>query len=189
MNGLWEGRITPAFSERSRITGLIANGKVEDTSVTILDSIGEVAIPDSQCVIIGVVSDAAAFLSPNRKYVYSEFQVKVETVLKEDRVQPVSPGASVVTNRTGGSLRFPSGHITHYVIHGDGFPVVGGRYVFFLTRGDGMVGRYYILVAYQLKDGSVFGLDDAGWNSSHNGMAEEPFLNEVRASIQARAAK
>jgi hypothetical protein len=169
--------------------GLSVNGNEEDTSFTILDGMGEEAIPDAHCVIIGVVSDAAAFLSPNRKYVYSEFRVKVETVLKEDQTQPVSPGDSVLTSRTGGSLRFPSGHIKHYVIYGDGFPAVGGRYLFFLSRGEGMVGRYFLSVGYQLKDGTVFGLDDNGPYATHNGMAEEAFLKEVRTAIQARAAK
>jgi hypothetical protein len=169
--------------------GLIVNPNEDDTAFTILDKVGEEAIPDAHCVVVGVVSEAAAFLSPNRKYVYSEFRVKVETVLKQDETERVGPGDFVLTNRTGGSLRFPSGHIKHYIIYGQGFPAVGGRYVFFLSRWGGMVGRYFISAAYQLKDGAVLGLDDAGWNSSHNGMAEEEFLKEVRAAIQARAAK
>jgi hypothetical protein len=169
--------------------GLTFNGKEEDTAVTILDNIGEEAFPDAHCVIVGVVTDAAAFLSPNRKYVYSEFRVRVETVLKRDQTQPVNPGDSVVTNRTGGSLRFPSGHIRDFVIHGDGFPAVGGRYLFFLSQGEGMVGRYFLSVGYQLKDGTVFGLDDNGPYAGHNGMIEEAFLKEVRTAIQARAAK
>jgi hypothetical protein len=165
------------------------NGDQEDTSFSILDNIGEEAIPDAQCVVIGIASDATAFLSPNRKYVYSEFRVKVESVLKQDPSEPVNPGDSVVTNRTGGSLRFPSGHITHYVIYRNGFPAVGGRYVFFLSRWGGMVGRYFISAAYQLKDGTVLGLDDNGPYANHNGMAEEAFLNEVRTAIQTRATK
>jgi hypothetical protein len=68
----------------------------------------------------------------------------------------------------------------------NGFPAVGGRYVLFLSRWDGLVGRYFNSAAYQLKDGSVFGVDDYGPLSSHDGMSEEAFLAKVRNAIPMR---
>jgi hypothetical protein len=83
------------------------NGALESVALTFEDVEGVEAFPpDAQCAVIGVVAAAEAFLSADRKYVYSDFQVKVETVLKQDQEQPVGPGDVVIASRTGGSCDF-----------------------------------------------------------------------------------
>lgn len=90
-------------------------------------------VNQSDAVILGTASDAHAYLSNDRAAVYSEFSVHVQQVLK-DASHTVSPGAVITTTRFGGIVRFPDGHTQQYRISKQGWPVTGGRYVFFCVK-------------------------------------------------------
>lgn len=150
----------------------------------------------SAAVFVGEVTDARGYLSEDKTNVYSEFTVRVEEVLKNDGAEPISAGASVVTERTGGRVRFSSGRVASIYVSGQSMPRVGHRYVFFLgfnpyeantksltgPRGDM---RRHILTAYELRAGRVFPLDHAGGKNfqDHKGKDETAFLDELRRSI------
>ena len=53
-----------------------------------------------------------ATLSNDKGYVYSEFALGVETVLKNDALALINSDGQVVVEREGGAVRFPSGHAT-----------------------------------------------------------------------------
>lgn len=158
------------------------------------------ALPSAQstAVFVGKVSGAQAYLSEDRTNVYSEFTVHVEEVLKNDSTESIAVGASAVTERMGGRVRFPSGRIASIYVSGQSMPQVGRRYLFFLgfnpyeantksltsPRGDM---RRHILTAYELRAGRVFPLDQAGGRNfqDYKGKDEMAFLDEVRRSIAA----
>jgi len=148
----------------------------------------------SNCVVVGTVASAKAFLTADRTWVYSDYEVKVESVLKQDSDSAVEEAGSLVTYRNGGALRFPSGKIMNFLIMGHGFPAVGSRYVLFLSRYSDLLGRYYIWKGYQLKDGLVYPLDvDRTVNgkpfSQYEGMKEDVFLEKVRGALSAKVPK
>lgn len=157
----------------------------------------EPAIPaaKSDIILIGEVTTARAYLSEDKTNVYSEFTVRAEDVLKNDPATPLSPGASLAVERSGGRVRFPSGKIIFRGgAYGRNMPRVGQRYILFLKRND--EGQTYsITTGYKLSLGRVHPLDGSpkADNKSprfaayegYEGSDEAKFLTELRASIAA----
>ncbi|MGZ8836819.1 MAG: hypothetical protein ACXW3F_13995 [Pyrinomonadaceae bacterium] len=141
----------------------------------------------SAAVLIGEVSSAKAYLSEDGTGIYSEFSIQVDEILKNDLLNPITVGTSLIAEREGGRVRFPSGKIvTAQVIHQD-MPRPGRRYVFFLTctdlNGNDAEG-YYLLTAYELREGHIFPLDMVSAKhpiNQYKGKAAEEFLTELRA--------
>lgn len=143
----------------------------------------------SNLVAIGTVSDAQAFLSPNKVSVYSEFTVDVEKVFKNDVAKLLAPGEQITIERQGGRVRIPNGAIHRYVVAGQRFPHVGRRYIFFLSRNNGEDKYFHILTAYELRPGQVFPLDSALRFKDYEGADETRFLNEVQSAIATSLSK
>ena len=87
---------------------------------------------------------------------------------------------------TGGSVKFHSGHIKHFVVAGRGFPEVGTQYVFFLRRPDKAVRDYVIPSAFSIKDQVVSPLDDGQDQASLDGISVDAFLDKLRHEIRIR---
>jgi hypothetical protein len=131
-------------------------------SETTMTTDWEVRLPElpayqSDAVIVGEVLDAGAYLSNDKTGVYSEFTIKIADVLKSDSSH-LTQGSSLVAERLGGRVRFPSGGILPVTVRGQGMPRVGRRYVFFLKRID-QGQAYDILTGYELRAGKVSPLD------------------------------
>lgn len=158
------------------------DGKTETVGIDIVDTYGDQAFPPEQLAIVGSVIDANSYLSVTRDFVYSDFNVKVEEVLRQDKGDTVRAGDTLTTWRRGGAIRFGSGHVMDFVTSGKGFPITGERYVFFLWgRWPDMHGRYEISTAYQLTGGVAQGLDRAF--SGYDNVPEEQFPETVKAAI------
>jgi hypothetical protein len=143
----------------------------------------------SATVVVGQVLKSKAFLSNDKTGIYSEFEVSVEQVLKNDSATPIFQGGSVTAERRGGRVRFPSGRLITYGNRGQGMPKVGQRYVFFLERN---ADQYTILTAYELQAGKVRPLDGknapGGENSEwpgndYQGTDESSFMIEVARAV------
>jgi hypothetical protein len=140
-------------------------------------------ISQSDAVVIGDITDASATLTEDKAAVYSEFSVSINEVVKNDTETPLSIGVSIVVDRPGGRVRYPTGHISQFTIAGWGMPKEGSRYVLFLKRGEQ---DYQIITGYELREGRVYPLDrttssDTDFNRYIN--AEEiPFLKKLRAA-------
>lgn len=119
----------------------------------------EPAIPvaESDAVLIGDVTDAAAYLSTDKTSVYSEFALAVAEVLKDAKAD-IPIGETITAQRSGGGVRFGSGKVLVRGLLGKPLPKKGTRYVFFLKRNDD-VNDFSILTAYELRGGRVFPLD------------------------------
>lgn len=152
--------------------------------------VGLPALPveQSQAIVVGRVQDAQAFLSTDKTAVYSEFTIIVEEVLKNTANRQLVAESSLVAERSGGRVRFPSGHVTLQSTRGQGMPRKGRQYVFFLTLQDQAL-NFSILTGYELKAGRVELLDEPGGGhpiNNHRGVGQEAFLQELRTTITGR---
>jgi tellurite resistance protein len=154
---------------------------------------GVPAIPAalSDAVVIGEVTDARSYLANDKAGVYSEFTIRIEEVLKSTGgSNPLSVGSSIVADRDGGAVRFPSGRIKKYVTSGKGMARTGGRYVLFLKLRDG-VDDYGLITGYELRGATVVPIDGTGNKEGSGRLAFDryigadaaSFLSEVRAAL------
>src|ERR1043165_3397309 len=172
------------------------DGQAESIALTIVDGVqilkpGEVPDPVGlpilgSIIVIGTVTSGSAYMNEEHTRLFSEYKVAVEEVLKPDVKSAISTREEITAWRSGGSLQFPSGHITHFITSGRGFPEVGTQYVFFLRRPDETVNDYAMKTAYSVKDEVVLALDDIAYNRPFDGMPVKDFLDKLRKEISTR---
>jgi len=143
-------------------------------------------------IVIGEVTDAQAFLSKNKTSIYSEFNFKVQDVLKQNAEQSVKTDDTITIERIGGKVTLPSGKLLHRLSDGKPLPKVGMRYLMFL-KYDSETNSSYILTGYKLEAGKVTPLDGTGVDDKivesyenfqqYDGVDEDSFLNTVRNAI------
>jgi hypothetical protein len=163
--------------------GAPAGGDPETSHFTFFEYYGAIdPFPASAAtVVIGTVVAGQSYVSSDRTYVYSDYKVQVDSILKQDPTAKLTTGAQVTVSRPGGRVRFPSGHVTHFLIMGMGFPKVGAKYVLFLSKPDpdGIV--YEVATAYELDSSLVQPLDD--YEPQFEGMDSTTFLAKVKDAI------
>lgn len=137
-------------------------------------------VEQSTTIVVGKVSEASAHISDDRAGVYSEFVVNVDKVLK-DKAGIIS---SVVAEREGGRVSFPSGSTFRYFVDGLGIPEVGHRYLLFLKQFDD--GGFSIITGYELLKGRVIPLDrsSAVRFDNYNDSDADRFVTEVLEAIR-----
>lgn len=148
--------------------GRLVDGQAENT-VVLIEDIVYVANSDpsypaslSSAVIVGTVLTAKGFVSDDRTYVYSDYQIRVDEVLKQDPNKKLVVGGQVLVSRTGAAVHFTSGHVTNYVVLERGMPQAGQQYLLFLWRPDLSVPTYELIygATYKLSYGRAYPLDD-----------------------------
>lgn len=163
----------------------------EDSDTIITHTHWEVGLPalpvtQSQAVLLGKVVGAQANLTSDKTVVYSEFEIQIDEVLKDyDRI--LIPNTSIIVTRSGGRVRFSSGHITLQAIAEQNMPIVGKRYLFFLTR-ENRGEDFHILTAYEFREGRVQPLDNPMGGThpiakTYYGAEQEVFLRDLRAAL------
>jgi hypothetical protein len=177
--------------------GRLVGGQEEHTAFLFIDSVmvdkpGEprgIPASVSSAIVVGTVVSGKCFVTADHTYVYTDYSVKVDQILKQDPAAKSIPGDVVVAAREGGAIYFPSGYITNCRIHGRGLPEVGSHYVFFLWRSIPEFPEYEIIFqsGYQLKNGRVYPLDDA--NSQYVGVEAPVFLDTVKKALRAASQK
>lgn len=170
--------------------GLLVNGQKETTALRFIDY-NVVGSPDprgipvstSTAIVIGTVSGGECFVTGDHTYVYTDYAVKVDQILKQDPSANLFVGGDLVAAREGGAIRYPSGHTTNVLVSGHGLPVVGAQYVLFLWKPNPDFPEYEIIFdsGYQIKDGRVYPLDDV--NSQYVGVDLPVFLEGVNKAI------
>ena len=143
----------------------------------------QLPVEQSSAVVIGAVVRAAAHLSPDKTAIYSEFQIKLDTVIKNDPANEVRVGQPLIVERSGGRVRLPSGKIVVSWVRNQNMPEPGKRYVLFLTHSfqarDDAPKDFNILTGYELRNGLVFPLDDIHPFKKYRGTAESAFLKDL----------
>lgn len=135
-------------------------------------------------VVVGTVLDGKAFVSSNQTYIYSDFHVRIDQVLKPDPSANLAVGGQLVASRGGGAIHFPSGRIRNYVNQGEGVPAVGSQYLFFLVKPNIPEPEYEVIIggAYELRDGKVHPLDDL--STEFDNASQQQFLAKVQLAIK-----
>lgn len=154
----------------------------ETTSFDYAGPLPPLPVARSRAVVVGVVTDARAYLSEDRSGVYSEFSVQVAEVLKNDGGLPLPAGAQITATRLGGRVRFRSGHVHLYRVAEHSAPGVGGKYVFFLGGTD-EDDNFLLLTAYELSNGKAFPLDSGPHAAKHAGSDESKLLGEISEAV------
>jgi hypothetical protein len=122
------------------------------------EDVSPVPVKQSDVIVVGEVISARASLFEDKSSVYSEFNIRIEEVVKDDGQSPLSVDEAIIVGRPGGRVRYKSGQISFFRLTGLGMPGVGHRYVFFLTYGVEQ-GDYDILTAYELQGERAIALD------------------------------
>jgi hypothetical protein len=139
----------------------------------------------SSAVVMGTVLSGKAYVSKDHTSVYSDYQVRIDKVLKQDPTTNLTVGGRLVATRGGGIIHFPSGHIRHYINHGEGSPAIGSQYLFFLIKPtDFPAPEYDVIMGYELRNGQVRPLDDI--SMEFDNVNETEFLSKVQAAIGGR---
>lgn len=142
------------------------------------------ALPANQSniILIGEILSSQAYLSNNKSGIYSEFEIRIERVLKDEN-QTLIANTTIDVEREGGRVKLPSGQVTRYSINGQYMPRVGKRYLLFLTCSDpAQVSQ--IITGYELREGKVFSLDGPGDTFALYKWADETsFLTAVQDAI------
>jgi hypothetical protein len=142
------------ISETSNVT-FVANEALSNLTALPVDK--------SSVVLLGEIGTAKAYLSEDKTAVYSEFEVRIQAVLKNNTTQVLSAGESIAVERFGGRVRLPSGKLFIAAVDNQDMPRVGGKYLLFLTN-DFLGAKhsdedFNILMGYELNGGKVFPLD------------------------------
>ena len=136
-------------------------------------------INESDVILIGQVLSATAHRSENKRGIFSEFEVRVDEILKGHDPR-LSKHAVIVVERTGGFLKYPNGRKVLFFVEGFGMPEVGARNVFFLkVAGQG----FQIVTIYELGQEGVLPLDRGNKFQRFQGENEITFINTLRESI------
>jgi len=147
-------------------------------------------VEQSAAVVVGTVKSAHAHLTPDKTGIYSEFQVAVDTVIKNDPNSVVKTKGTITVERRGGRVRMPSGRIVISWVSHQNMPRVGGRYVLFLTHQfetpNDTPKDFYLLTGYELRDGQVRLLDDTQPGhpiTRYDGTTETTLLSDLLNTV------
>lgn len=157
------------------------------TSRTFFDNVGRpLALPARSCeaVIVGEPVGGQTRISSNRQLVYSRLSVKVLSVWKRGRKSDIHDGAEIIAVQLGGSVLYPSGHLTTFVVVHQGFMGPGKKYVLFLWRPPKSSQTYMTAESYLVQDGLVFPVNTEADVSAYDGMPLDKFEVEVRDAIR-----
>lgn len=136
-------------------------------------------VAESELVLVGTIGSGQAQLSENKKNVFSEFTLIVESVLKS-KDPGVVQGSILTADRIGGHVKYPNGQRILYRIFGINMPQTGSRYLFFLTSKHNK-SDLSILTAYEFTQDGVAPLDEElPQVRRFAGMNEKDILQRVR---------
>ena len=147
-------------------------------------------VEQSAAVVIGTVRSAHAYVTREKTGIYSEFQVAVETVIKNEPDNMIKTEAKITVERNGGRARMPSGKTVISWVSHQNMPRVGGRYLLFLTHQfetpNDAPKDFYLLTGYELRDGQVHLLDDTQPGhpiTRYDGTTETTLLSDLFNTI------
>jgi hypothetical protein len=148
----------------------------------------------SDGVVVGSIASGQAYLSNDKRDIYSEFKVTVQEALKVPSARYIKAGDSIDVERQGGAIRLPSGKVLIRGSKDYSMPLVGKRYLLFL-RYNQSTEDFHVARGYQLEGQHTYSLDELGYSHSdrhhetlthpllEQGDNEEQFLGKVRAAM------
>lgn len=140
-------------------------------------------IDESALVIVGEVEMINAFLSNDKGGVYTEFTIQVEEVLKNDGKKNPK---KVTADREGGVVVYPNGQRVMYQSSERGLPLLGSKYLFFLTK-DELSPNYEILTSYDINSSNVRQMEIGRPFDEFKNAGKTAFIEAVRNKIARRS--
>lgn len=156
-------------------------------------SLSALPVEKSQIVVVGCLVQAQAFLSEDKTSVYSEFKIEISNVLKNTGKKELKQSENISVQRLGGIVEYASGFKTWFLVSGQRMPTVGKKYVFFITNNFPISGAsekdFYLLTAYELREGRVFPLDNPGGGTHpiatiYTGKEESFLLKDLQKALK-----
>jgi hypothetical protein len=147
-------------------------------------------VGQSSAILVGEITDSQAHLSEDKTTIYSEFVVRIESILKNDDKIPLTVGGMVSVERRGGRIRFPSAKIVTFSVDHQDMPSPGRRYVLFLTHCSPMGGvsedSLFIVTGYEFKGGKVVPLDKPPRHPmmKYKGATETSLLKDLETALR-----
>ena len=114
-----ESRYKNTYAEITDPANSAAQEPSEDYVVQISDyaaPLDPFPVAPAAAIVIGTVLRGKAFVSNDRTYVYSDYQVRVDRVLMQHKSASLAVGEQIVVSRGGGTIHFLSGHVRNYII-------------------------------------------------------------------------
>jgi hypothetical protein len=145
----------------------------------------EDAVDDSDAVVIATVTSKESQLTENERYVFTDYEVSVKEVLKDNADSHISPSDMLTVSRPGGKVLL-NGHVITVVDEGVKPLSVGGEYLLFL-KFIPKTGAYATVSenrsGFKLSHGRVTPLTEAiGYAKKQEGRDSESLITEVRAA-------
>lgn len=134
-------------------------------------------VAESDVILIAVVSGSEAHISGNKRGVFSEFKLAVESVLKTSS-QDVKEGSLITADRIGGYVKYPNGQQVLIRVSGVNMPQIGSRYLLFLSAK--RKPDFIIMTGYELTSEGVFALDLSSEFLALEGITENELQKRVR---------
>ncbi|HEX8249768.1 MAG TPA: hypothetical protein VF599_16435 [Pyrinomonadaceae bacterium] len=167
--------------------GLVKKNPHPDTGgVQVID---ELPLPpviptaESDLIIVGKILNGRAYLSNDKRGIYSEYTVQIKEILKAGDADKTASGKEIIVDRTGGRVRYANGQQVSYQNAVQNLPKIGGEYVLFL-KNDKQSPNYKILTGYQIEDDKVYSLDDRGRFNEFKEKDAPNFVKAVRNKIK-----
>lgn len=130
----------------------------------------------SKLVISGVITGSKALLSAKKSSVYSEYNIQIESILKQSGGRELQIGQVVSADRIGGRVKYPNGAVMLYRVDWQDLPEPNERYLFFLDSDEEKNPNYKIVTAYKMKDEIISPLDAGTKFREHNGRKKAEFI-------------
>ena len=152
----------------------------------------------SDAVAIGTVTAGQAYLSNDKRELYSEFKFSPTEVIKNPQAPYLLTGDVVDIQRRGGAVRLPSGKVLTRGAIWESMPRIGARYLLFL-KYDTDTQDYSILMGYELAGNEVYRLDELNVDDGNHpeiahllraeGVTEGEFLFHAKSTFVSQKAK
>jgi hypothetical protein len=139
-------------------------------------------IAQSSLIISGGVVNSQAYLSNDKRGVYTELTIRVNEVIKNNASAQVAQGDTVIAEREGGIVRYSNGHKRLYHLAEEGMPATGRKYLLFLRTVEGEQ-DYYVLTGYELSPTRVIPVDLSWRFKGYDGNDVESFLSMIRTAV------
>jgi hypothetical protein len=153
-------------------------GKINDDELPPLFPVDE-----SDLIVVGKVVKVNAFLSNDKRGVYSEFTIRVQDTLKNVDKKNTDT-SEIVADREGGVVVYPNGQRILYQNSNLGLPRLGSEYLLFLKK-DPSISNYMIRTSYDLSSSSVVLPVELGFPFDEYKFATKAgFVDMVRSKIR-----
>jgi hypothetical protein len=135
---------------------------------------------NSDAVVVGTVKTGQAYLSNDKRRLYSEFKVELQDVIKMPTGPYLMAGDSIAVQREGGKVRLPSGKVLVRAATANSMPQIGKRYLLFLKYNSDTQ-DYALVTGYQLGGGQVYRLDERKFEEDNHQRVEHPLREKSKS--------